>query len=99
MTERRIGDSVSAGHVVGGLGNEAIVAPASGVLLGLAARGARIEPGDPLVEVDPAGIAYRCHGLAEGSRQLARAVLAAHARCQPCRAGARDRAPSLSSEL
>ncbi len=81
ITERRIGDSVSAGHVVGGLGNEAIVAPASGVLLGLAARGARIEPGDPLVEVDPAGIAYRCHGLAEGSRLLGERVLAAL--CRP----------------
>lgn len=88
MTERRIGDVVRTGHVVGGLGNETIVAPASGALIGLAARGARIEPGDPLVEVDPAGIASRCHGLAAGSRQLAERVLAALARHGvPARAG------------
>jgi xanthine dehydrogenase accessory factor len=42
MTERRIGDAVRVGQIVGGLGNEAIAAPAGGVLLGLAARGARI---------------------------------------------------------
>jgi xanthine dehydrogenase accessory factor len=76
MTERRIGDIVRVGQIVGGLGNQAIAAPADGVLLGLAARGARIEPGDTLVEVDPSGIAYRCYGVSEGSRRIASGVLA-----------------------
>ena len=76
MTERRIGDTVSAGQIVGGLGNEVIRAPADGVLLGLAARGARIEPGDTLVEVDPAGVAHRCYGVGEGPRRLAARLLA-----------------------
>jgi hypothetical protein len=75
MTERRIGDSVRTGQIVGGLGNQVIVAPASGVLLGLAARGARIEPGDTLVEVDPAGIAFRCHCVDEDSRRVATKVV------------------------
>ncbi len=76
MTERRIGDTVRVNDIVGGLGNETILAPATGVLLGLAARGARIEPGDPLVEVDPDGIAHRCYGVGDGPRDVASGVLA-----------------------
>jgi xanthine dehydrogenase accessory factor len=77
MTERRIGDAVRVGQIVGGLGNEAIAAPAGGVLLGLAARGARIEPGDKLVEVDPTGVAYRCYGVGAGPRHVAANVMSA----------------------
>ena len=77
MTERRIGDAVRVGQIVGGLGNEVIKAPAGGVLLGLAARGARIEPGDPLVEVDTEGIAHRCYGISEGPRRVAACVVSA----------------------
>jgi xanthine dehydrogenase accessory factor len=77
MTGRRIGDVVRIGQIVGGLGNEAIAAPAGGALLGLAARGARIEPGDKLVEVDPAGVAYRCYGVGDTPRQVAARVLSA----------------------
>ncbi len=77
MTERRIADVVRVGQIVGGLGNEAIRAPAGGVLLGLAARGARIEPGDKLVEVDPTGVAYRCYGVGAGPRHVAASVMSA----------------------
>lgn len=77
MTERRIGDTVCVGQIVGGLGNEVIKAPAGGVLLGLAARGARIEPGDTLVEVDTEGIAHRCYGISEGPRRVAARVVSA----------------------
>lgn len=75
MTERRIGESVRVGQIVGGLGNEAIAAPANGVLLGLSARGARIEPGDTLVEVDPSGVVHHCYGVGEGARRIAERVL------------------------
>ncbi|HET7097940.1 MAG TPA: hypothetical protein VFJ68_11175 [Casimicrobiaceae bacterium] len=75
MTERRIGDSVRAGEKIGAVGNQTVAAPASGVLLGLAARGARIEPGDELVEVDASGIPYRCHGIAAGPRKVAEGVI------------------------
>jgi len=74
MTGRRIGDAVRGGEIVGGLGNEVIRAPEGGVLLGLAARGARIEPGDTLVEVDPGGVRFRCYGVSEGSRRIAACV-------------------------
>lgn len=77
FTDRRIADVVRAGEIVGGLGHDAVRAPCSGVLLGLAARGARIEDGDPLVEVDPAGIAHRCHGVSEWARAIGSKVLRA----------------------
>jgi xanthine dehydrogenase accessory factor len=76
MTERRIGDTVRPGQIVGGLGNVAVAAPVGGVLLGLAARGARIEPGDILVQVEPQGAAHNCYGLGEGPRRIAERVLA-----------------------
>jgi xanthine dehydrogenase accessory factor len=81
ITERRIGESVRAGQIVGGLDNEAVRAPNAGVLVGLAARGARIEPGDTLVEVDPGGIANRCYGVGEGPRRVAARVLSTLAGC------------------
>lgn len=75
MTERRIGDAVRIGQIVGGLGNEIVAAPSGGVLLGLAARGARVEPGDLLAEVDPEGLAHRCYGVRPGLRRLAARVV------------------------
>ena len=77
ITDRRIGDSVRVGQIVGGLGNEVIRAPGGGVLLGLAARGARIEPGDTLVEVDGAGVAHHCYGVGAGPRHVASRLLCA----------------------
>lgn len=82
VTERRIGDAVRRGQIVGGLGGAAIVAPAGGALLGLAARGARIEPGDRLIEIDPAGVPHRCYGIGARQRQIAADVMAAIARRQ-----------------
>ncbi len=75
MTERRIADVVRAGEIVGGLGNEPVAAPIDGVLLGLSARGARVESGDTLVEVDPGGLPHRCYGIGAGPRRLAARVL------------------------
>ena len=77
MTDRRIGDTVRKGEVVGGLGNDPIRAPSRGVLLGLAARGARIEPGDILVEVDPVGAEHECYGVSKDAGRTARRVLEA----------------------
>jgi xanthine dehydrogenase accessory factor len=98
VTERRIGDDVGAGEIVGGLGSEAIAAPASGVLSGLAARGARIEPGDTLVEIDPDGIAHRCYGVDEASRRIAEVVVTALAARQGAghESGSRDGAGGAS---
>jgi xanthine dehydrogenase accessory factor len=91
MTEGRIGDRVHAGEIVGGLGKDAIAAPATGVLLGLSARGARIEPGDTLVEIDRAGVVHRCYGVAEGPRRIAEVVAAALAARRDASCGVRSR--------
>ena len=45
-------------------------------LLGLVARGARVEPGDTLVEVDSAGAPHACFGLSEEGRRASLRVLA-----------------------
>ena len=75
MTERRIGDTVRTGEIVGGIGTDAVKSPASGVLLGLAARGARIEPGDTLVEVDTLRANHTCFGITEEARRTGLRVL------------------------
>lgn len=77
VTQRQIGELVHSGEIVGGLGNEVVRAPGSGILIGLAARGARIEPGDTLVEVDPEGDALACFGMKSGPRLAAATVLSA----------------------
>ena len=97
MTERRIGDAVRSGQVVGGLSNEVVLAPSAGVLLGLAARGARIEPGDRLVEIDPAGVAHRCFGVGHGPRQVAAEVLSVLALPSSVPTAARSACKTLSS--
>lgn len=75
VTERRIGEDVLAGQIVAGLGNEVVRAPAAGVLLGLAARGARVEPGDALVEIDRTAAAHRCFEVGEKAHVAASAVM------------------------
>ncbi len=73
-TSRRIGDRVAEGEVVGALATVAVRAPISGVLRGLSARGARIAPGDLIVEVDPRGDPVLCFGLDGRALALARDV-------------------------
>jgi xanthine dehydrogenase accessory factor len=75
-TSRRIGDLVRAGDVVGLLENVPAVAPCAGALLGLAARGGWVPPGVAIVEVDPAGDAAACFGLAPPAVAVGRAVVA-----------------------
>jgi xanthine dehydrogenase accessory factor len=77
MTTRRIGDRVRAGEVVAQVGLSAIVAPASGALCGLAARGARLRAGQTVVEVDPRGDPVLCFGLWDAARPVAADVLVA----------------------
>jgi len=76
-TSRRIGDRVAAGEVVGGIGSHAVVAPCDGALRGLAARGARVQRGARIVEVDPRGDPVLCFGLDERAAAIAREVLRA----------------------
>ncbi len=76
-TSRRIGEQVTAGQVVGALGNVAIFAPLTGVLRGLCANGARVGEGAKMVEVDPRGDPAACFGVGERPRAIAEGVLSA----------------------
>ena len=76
-TQRKIGGAVSAGETVGSLEGIAIAAPLGGVLRGLSARGARVTPGQKIVEVDPRGDASTCFGLGERPRRIAAGVVEA----------------------
>ena len=66
-----IGQRVTAGEPVATLEGVAIVAPLTGVLRGLSARGARIASGQKVVEVDPRGDPALCFGLGERPRRIA----------------------------
>jgi xanthine dehydrogenase accessory factor len=76
-TSRRIGDRVAAGEVVGAVGLVPVVAPCDGALRGLSARGARVQRGAPIVEVDPRGEPVLCFGLDDRAAAIAREVLRA----------------------
>jgi xanthine dehydrogenase accessory factor len=80
MTTHRIGDRVKAGEVVGQIGLRPVVAPRSGVLVGLSARGARIAFGQKVVEVDRRDDPALCFGIEEEPRWIAASVLAAMTR-------------------
>jgi xanthine dehydrogenase accessory factor len=78
-TSRRIGDRVVAGEIVGAVGSIPVAAPCLGALCGLSARGARVQQGAPIVEVDPRGDPVRCFGLDMRAAALAQEVLRAAA--------------------
>lgn len=81
-TARHIGDTVSAGDAIGGVGAKAIVAPVAGVLRGLAARGSHVAGGAIVVEIDRRNDPVRCFLICESCDSAARAVLA-HVRGAP----------------
>lgn len=76
-TRHEIAERVEAGDVIGELGNFAAVAPASGVLTALAARGARVAAGHTLAEIDPSGDAQRCYRMTSEARAIAGRVASA----------------------
>jgi len=76
-TRARIGDAVTAGQPVAALEGASIVAPVAGVLRGLTARGARVSPGQKVVEIDPRGEPALCFGIGERPRRIAAGVLEA----------------------
>jgi xanthine dehydrogenase accessory factor len=76
-TSRRIGEQVTAGALVAAVDGEPVAAPLTGVLRGLAARGARVASGQKVVEVDPRGDPALCFGVGERPRRIAVGVCAA----------------------
>jgi xanthine dehydrogenase accessory factor len=75
-TRCEIAEHVGAGDLLGEVAGDPIVAPASGVLRGLSARGARVVTGQCVVEIDTGGEAQRCFGIAECARLVAQRTVA-----------------------
>lgn len=76
-TRHEIAERVDAGDVIGELGGFAVVARVTGVLRALAARGARVAPGDMLAEVDGRNEPSNCFGITAEARAIAHRVAAA----------------------
>jgi len=76
-TNRRIGDHVRQGQIVGAIGDSNVAAPIDGVLRGLSARGAAVFEGAIIVEVDPRGDPVLCFGIDEHAWRIARSVVSA----------------------
>lgn len=75
-TRHEIAERVETGDVLGALDGYAVVAPASGVLRALCARGARVAAGQTLVEIDRSGDTQSCFGVKEPARAVAERVRA-----------------------
>ena len=76
LTRLEIAERVVAGEIVGELGAFAVIAPVSGVLRALSARGARVAAGQTLIEVDPSGDPARCFGIEPFAAEVARSIAA-----------------------
>ena len=77
VTQHRIGMAVAMNETVGAIGVLPVLAPMTGVLRGLAARGARVSAGTRVVEVDPRGDPALCFGIGDRPRVIADGVIAA----------------------
>lgn len=77
ITDRKIGDSVIVGEVVGRVGNLGLQAPISGMLRGLLRNGVKASKGTKLVEVDPVNDKAVCYVIRDKMRAIAGGVLEA----------------------
>ena len=80
-TNRRIGDHVRQGQIVGAIGDSDVAAPIDGVLRGLSAHGAAVFEGAIIVEVDPRGDPVLCFGIDEHTWRIAQSVVSVLAQC------------------
>ncbi len=76
LTRHRIAERVECGEPLGEISGNAVLAPAAGVLRGLAARGARVVVGQTLAEIDVSGDSSRCFGISPEAAAVAQRVVA-----------------------
>ena len=76
LTRHRIAERVERGDPLGELSGTAVLAPAAGVLRGLAARGARVAVGQTLAEIDESGDGSRCFGVSPEAAVAAQRIVA-----------------------
>jgi xanthine dehydrogenase accessory factor len=76
-TQRKIGEWVESGELLGNLSGADIRAPLSGFLRGLTRSGVAVGQGAKLIELDPRRVGAVLYGLGERPRRIAEAVLRA----------------------
>ena len=76
-TRFEIAERVIGGELVGELGGDPVIAPASGALRALSAHGARVAAGQTVLEVETSGDPHRCFGIEPSARAVAHRVAAA----------------------
>jgi len=76
-TDRKIGDQITKGDVIGQVGTEAVTAPIDGILRGLIRPGSQVTTGLKIGDIDPRGDAGYCHTVSEKARALGGSVLEA----------------------
>jgi xanthine dehydrogenase accessory factor len=77
IPEKRIGDAVHAGELIGTVGGEPVVAGIDGVLRGLIRPEFPVRPGFKIGDIDPRGNRECCHTISDKARALGGAVLEA----------------------
>jgi xanthine dehydrogenase accessory factor len=79
-SQRRIGEPVAAGEVVGWIGDVPLAAPIDGAIRGLSRSGISVACGAKIIEIDPRGPAAVTGGIGERPRRIAQGVVAALSR-------------------
>lgn len=76
-TDREIGEAVSAGEVVGRIGEQPLEAPVDGILRGLIRHGVKVPERAKLIEIDPVNNRDVCFFIRDRMRAIGGAVLEA----------------------
>jgi xanthine dehydrogenase accessory factor len=77
VTEREIGEQVTAGEVIASVGGQAIKAPISGVVRALLRGGIQVKEGTKLLEIDQVANKEICYSIRARVRAIAGGVLEA----------------------
>jgi xanthine dehydrogenase accessory factor len=77
VTEREIGEQVTAGEVIASVGAQAIKAPISGVVRALLRSGIQVKEGTKLLEIDQVASKEICYSIRARVRAIAGGVLEA----------------------
>jgi xanthine dehydrogenase accessory factor len=75
--QRRIGDMVNQGDVIGAVDQTSVIAPIAGVLRGLIHDGVEVNPSIKIGDVDPRGVVEHCWTISDKALAVGGGVLEA----------------------
>ena len=97
LTRHRIAERVEQGEPLGEISGMGVLAPVTGVLRGLTARGAHVAAGQTVAEIDESGDPSRCFGISPEAQAAAQRVAVTLGRRLRASRGRRDaEAPELA---